>query len=112
MKSIFFLLTIFLFISTYAFSQQDKTIRKPSIQVGAQASLAVGDLAQTNSAGLGVHVLGTYPVAKSTSLTGRLSYTYLFGKKYSHDYYVDPGGSGGSYSGKYDGMSDIGLTVG
>jgi len=112
MRSIFFLSAIFLFLSMQAVSQQNKAIRRPSIHVGAQTSLAVGDLAETNSVGLGVHVLGTYPVAQSTSLTGRLSYTYLFGKTYSQSYYTDPGGPGGSYSGKYDGMSDIGLTVG
>jgi len=117
MKCIVFLLIIFLVVSTHTFSQENKTNRRPSIQVGAQTSLAVGDLAETHSVGLGAHVLGTYPVGKATSLTGRLSYTYLFGKSYSNSYYTDPGGpgggyGGGTYNGKYDGMNDIGLTVG
>ena len=109
MKKFFLVITV-LILSTRVFSQDKKDSKKAFVSVGAQSSLAVGDLADTHGPGLGANVQAGYRVSNNLSITARVSYTHLFGKKYSRGYY-EPGG-GGSYSGRYDGMNDFGLTGG
>jgi hypothetical protein len=109
MKKFFLIITVIL--SNPIFSQDKKDLKKAFVSVGAQTSLAVGDLADTHSLGLGANVQGGYRVTNNLSVTGRISYTHLFGKKFSGGYY-EPGGGGGSYSGRYEGMNDFGLTGG
>lgn len=110
MKKIFLVVLLFV-VSLNVFSQEKKALKKAFISAGAQTSLAVGDLAETNGLGLGANVQGGLRVNDKIAVTARLSYTYLFGKKFSHSYY-EPGGGGGSYGGRHDGMSDIGVTGG
>ena len=81
-----------------------------SVYVGPQVSVAVGDdLSTTHSAGIGLHSQVLYGVSQNVAIGGRLSYTYLFGKK-SGTHFYEPGG--GNYGGddKHDGMSDVGVT--
>lgn len=112
MKKIFLLTAILFVISVFAYSQDKKTNpKKVSFNAGLQTTLAVGDLANTHGFGLGANAMGEYRFNNSASVTGRVSYTHLFGKKYGSSYY-EPGGGGGSYSGHYDGMNDIGITGG
>lgn len=109
MKKTFLLLATFCFISIQLFSQ-DKKIKKVFFRAGAQTSLAVGDLAETHGLGLGANVQGGYQVNNNFAVTARLSYTRMFGKKYSH-YFYEPGG-GGTHTGHNDGMNDVGITGG
>src|SRR6266700_7294934 len=82
---------------------------KTSLYIGPQASLPVGNLAKTQSFGLGFNAQLLYSIAPNTSVGGRVGYTYLFGKSYKNSYGNDY--MGGSYnystSGKYKGISDI-----
>jgi hypothetical protein len=110
MKKIFFLITTLSFISIQAFSQDKKNIKKAFVNVGAQTSLAAGDIKDTHSFGLGANVQGGYRVNNTLAITARVSYTHLFGKKVDH-YYYEPGG-GGNHSERHEGMNDIGITGG
>lgn len=110
MKKLFFLIVIFCTISMLVFSQDKKPLKKAFANVGVQTSLALVDLADRHSWGVGANVQGGYRVTDKLSLTARLSYTRLFGKKFTHNFY-EPGG-GGSHSGRHDGMNDVGITGG
>ncbi len=110
MKRVFLLTLTVSIISTQTFSQAGK-IKKLAVYAGAQTSIAVGDLAKTQGVGIGANLLVTNKVSNKIDVTGRVHYTYLFGKKHSTSYY-EPGGTGGSHSGHYKGMNDLGITIG
>jgi len=109
MKKLLLIAILFAIVNPI-FSQDKKDLKKVFVNVGAQTTLALGDLADTHGLGLGANVQGGYRATNNLSVTARISYTHLFGKKFSYGSY-EPGG-GGSYSGRYDGMNDFGLTGG
>jgi hypothetical protein len=98
-------------MSTASMAQTDKiNIKKTGFWIGPQISLPIGDLAKTQSWGLGISALGLYSIAPKTAVGGRLGYTYLFGKKFNSQSY-DPGSYYNySTSSKYKGVSDIGIS--
>lgn len=106
-------LVFLLLISTGAFSQEDKSKLKKttSFNIGPRISLAAADLADTHSWGIGLHSQVVHHIGANTSLTGSVSYTYLFGKSHSSSTYV-PGGGNYESTSKYKGMSDVGITGG
>ena len=115
MKRVFSLSIILFAVFISTFSQENKSgLKKTSLYAGAQASIAAADLADTHSFGLGVNTQVAHSISPKVSLTGRVSYTYLFGKKYGNSYTSEPGGGNYNYntSGRYKGMNDFGITAG
>ena len=79
---------------------------------GPQLSVAVGkDLTAAHSAGIGLHTQALYGLNSNWSVGGRLTYTYLFGKK-TETYHYEPGGGNPGGEHKHDGMSGLGITAG
>lgn len=109
----FIALSIVCFTVLYATAQNGK-IRKTSFLLGPQASVAVGkDLATMHSVGIGVNAQVVHNLNEKNSVTGRVGYTYLLGKKYH--YVLSPGDGGGepiTEHGKHKGMSDVNIMAG
>src|SRR5206468_7615650 len=110
MKSIFFFWAL-LCVATNLFSQE-KHSSKTSFFIGPQVSIAAGDLSKTQSWGVGVNTQLVYHVSAQNAITGRVGYTYLFGKKYTSDYYVPGSEENYSMKGKYKGSSDVNIAGG
>ena len=80
---------------------------------GPQVSAAVGkDLTAAHSVGIGLHTQALYGLNSNWSVGGRLTYTYLFGKKTTTYHYEPPGGGDPGSEHKHNGMSGLGITAG
>ena len=106
---------IILCLSLFLFSGDalpQKNINKTSFFAGPQVSVAAGSLSKTHTWGLGANAQVVHPINVSNSIVGQVSYTYLFGKKFSSGSYEPGGGGSYNYNYKSKGMSDVSLTGG
>src|SRR5687768_3853161 len=89
----FLILSALLFTTAMDASAQGSgnAAKKTSFFGGPQVSIAAGDLAPTHKWGIGVHTQVLHKIDNKNALTGKMNYSYLFGKKFSYGYY-EPGG--------------------
>jgi hypothetical protein len=102
-----------LFTTTITVSAQGSgnTAKKTSFFGGAQVSIAAGDLAPTHKWGIGIHTQVLHKIDNKNALTGKVNYTYLFGKKYTYRFY-EPGSSTDHETMKYKGMNSVNISGG
>ena len=85
--------------------------KRTTFFAGPQVSIAAGDLSKTHSWGIGVNTQVVHNIDPKNAVLGKVSYTYLFGKKFTYGYY-EPGGPSNRETSKYKGMNDINISGG